>query len=300
MTDMGASVIARLKARSRKDGLQLQLMLNLFCQEEFLRRIQKSKYSEKLVLKGGFLLYSISEFRSRPTIDADYLIKNYSNDMNDVEKMVGEIISLSSENDFVKFQIRSLEAIAEHREYSGVRVNLVGLIKNTKTPFYIDFGVGDIVIPPPSKRLLPVLLYGFEKPEVLTYSLESTIAEKFDAILLRMELTGRMKDFFDIFYLASTWDFEGRKLQEAMFETLQNRGTPYERDSLDQIAEFSDNKDIMKRWDSFCKKTLKLELDFEGVLNLMVRFINPIYKAILEDKEYFEVWRKEEKNWVKY
>jgi hypothetical protein len=126
MVDMGTSVIARLKAKAQKDGLQLQLLLNHFCQEEFLRRIQKSKYNENLVLKGGFLLYSISEFETRPTMDADYMLKNYSNNMTEVEKMVGEIIGAPSENDFIRFEIRGSEAIAEHREYNGVRVNLAG------------------------------------------------------------------------------------------------------------------------------------------------------------------------------
>lgn len=83
MADISASILARLKQRAKKDGLQLQLLLNLFCQEEFLRRMSKSKYSDNLILKGGLLLYSISEFTSRPTMDADYLLKNYSNDIND-------------------------------------------------------------------------------------------------------------------------------------------------------------------------------------------------------------------------
>lgn len=298
MADTGASVIARLKMRGQKDGLQLQLLLNLFCQEEFLRRIQKSQYSENLVLKGGFLLYSISGYGSRPTIDADYLLKNYSNEMSEIEKMVSNIMRLQLENDFIRYEIRSLEAIAEHREYNGVRVNLIGYIKDTKTPFSVDFGVGDIIVPSPVKRSLPTLLSGFDNPEVLTYSFETTIAEKFDAIISRMELTSRMKDFFDIYYMASTYNFEGRILQQAIFETLQNRGTPYERDSLDQIAELCVNKDIMIRWNSFCKKTLKLQLDFKEVLNLLLSFINPIYKAILDEKECFDLWSKEEKCWT--
>lgn len=70
----------------------------------------------------------------------------------------------------------------------------------------------------------------------MTYSLESTIAEKFDAILQRFELTGRMKDFYDIYYLAKTFNFDGAKLQTAIFETLQWRGTPYERDSFKLIT----------------------------------------------------------------
>jgi len=169
MSDIGASVIARLKSKAQKDGLPLQLLLNLFCQEEILRRIQKSKFNDNLVLKGGFLLYTISKFEGRPTIDADYMLRYHSNEMDDVKQMVGEIINAESGNYFIKFEIRGAELIAEHREYNGVRINLIGIIKNTRTPFSVDFGVGDVVVPPPAKRLLPVLLTDFENPEVFTY-----------------------------------------------------------------------------------------------------------------------------------
>ncbi len=297
MADVGASVIARLKSRAAKDGLQLQLLLNLFCQEEFLRRIQRSKYSDKLILKGGFLLYSISGYASRPTMDADYLLKNQSNEMAEIEKMVRNIIGISEDTSFIRFEIKDLEPIAKHREYNGIRVNLVGFIKNTRTPFSVDFGVGDVVVPPPAKRVLPVLLSDFEQPEVLTYSMESIIAEKFDAIISRMELTSRMKDFYDIYYLAITCDFEGRKLQEAVFETLQNRGTTYESNTLVQVEQLLYDQDILVRWDAFCKKTLKVALPFENVLKIIMSLLKPVYEAMLAEKEFFDVWNKGQRKW---
>lgn len=298
MNDIGASIIARLKAKAQKDGLQLQLLLNLFCQEEFLRRIQKSKYRENLVLKGGFLIYAISKFEGRPTMDADYMLRNYSNATEDIKQMANEIIDIKSDREFIKFEIRGTEQIAEHRKYNGTRLNLIGFIKNTKTPFSIDIGVGDIVVPPPSKRLLPVLLPEFEKPKVLSYSLESIIAEKFDAIIARMELTGRMKDFYDIYYLVSSFDFDGRQVQEAIMKTLQNRGTFHEKDTLKQIENLVNNKDILIRWESFCKKTIHAKLEFKPVVELIIKFIQPLYEAILNEKEYFESWKAKYRKYI--
>ena len=227
MKNKSESILARLKNESKKKGISLQQLLNLFCQEEFVRRLAMSNYKSNLILKGGFFLYSISEFTSRPTIDADYLLKNYPNDINTIEKLITEVLLVETKNDFIEIQIRNLEAISEFKEYSGVRVNLMGIIGRTRTPFSIDFGVGDIIVPSPVERTLPVLLPGFEQPKIFTYSLESTIAEKVDAIISLMELTGRMKDFYDIYYIATTFDFEGRKLQEALYETLSNRGRAY-------------------------------------------------------------------------
>ncbi len=178
MVDMATSILAKLKNKAKSEGIPLQQLLNLFCQEEFIRRLSELKYKENLILKGGFLLYSISGFTTRPTVDADYLLKNYANDLDAIEKLVEEIISLPSKNDFIKFEIRGLELISEIREYHCIRVNLIGIIGRTITPFNIDFGVGDIIVPSPVERILPVLIPEFEKPKVLTYSLESTVARK--------------------------------------------------------------------------------------------------------------------------
>lgn len=81
MGDKPASIIAKLKKKSREESIPLQQILNLFCQEEFIRRLSKSRYKKNLILKGGFLLYLISGYTARPTIDTDYLLKNYSNDL---------------------------------------------------------------------------------------------------------------------------------------------------------------------------------------------------------------------------
>lgn len=293
MVDITASALARLKNKSKEEGIQLQQLLNLFCQEEFIRRLVNSPYKENLILKGGYLLYSISGFSTRPTTDTDYLLKNYPNDLDAIEKLVIEIISQSSKNDFIEFQIRSLEKIGDAREYPGVRANLIGKIGRTKTPFSIDFGVGDVIIPSSVERELPVLLAGFEKPKILTYSLESTVAEKLDAIISLMEATSRMKDFYDIYYLANSFEFEGRKLQEAIYKTLTNRGTPYEMDSVLVIARLADNSQIQQGWANFCKKILQYELDLRLVINVIIDFTEPPYKAMMEEDELFKNWSYE-------
>jgi predicted nucleotidyltransferase component of viral defense system len=246
MADKAASVLARLKNESKRQGIQLHQLLNLFYQEEFIRRLSRSRYRNKLILKGGFLLYALSEFTIRPTVDADYQLNNYANSADAIEALVRELISLPGQHGYMKFEIRSSEIISEIKDYHGVRVNLIGYMGKTRTPFRIDFGVGDVIVPSAVERILPVILPGFEKPRILTYSLESTVAEKLDAIIVLMEATGRMKDFYDIYYLATTFDFDGRMLQEAIYETLSNRGTPYEKDSVAIISRLAEDDDILK------------------------------------------------------
>lgn len=290
MKNIVDSVIARLKNKSKEEGIPLQQLLNLFCQEEFIRRLSESRFRENLILKGGYLLYSVSGFTTRPTLDADYLLKNYSNDIDVIKKLVKEIISQPGKNHFIEIQIRNLVEIRETKEYPGIRVNLIGVIGRTKTPFSIDFGVGDVIVPSSVERTISVLLSEFEEPNVLTYSLESTVAEKLEAIISLMEATGRMKDFYDIYYLATSFDFEGRKLQEAIYETLTNRNTPYKKDSVVVIARLSDNIEIQKRWKNFCKKVLKYDLDLKVVINTIIDFTLPPFKKIIEEDEFFKNW----------
>ena len=298
MADMAASILAKLKNKAKGEGIPLQQLLNLFCQEEFIRRLSESKYKENLILKGGFLLYYISGFTTRSTVGADYFLKNHSNDLYAIERLVREIISLPSKNDFIKFEIKGPELISETREYHGIRVNLIGIIGRTKTPFNIDFGVGDIIVPSPVERILPVLLPEFQKPKVLTYSLESTVAEKLDAIISLMEATGHMKDFYDIYYLATNFDFDGRKLQEAIYETLSNRGIPYEKDSIAVIVRLIKDVEVQKRWNNFCKKILRYELDFYHVVNTIIEFTSPPYNAMIKEDEFFKEWSSKYRKYI--
>jgi len=298
VNNISASILAKLKNKSKKQNIPLQQLLNLFCQEEFIRRLSKSNYRNNLILKGGYLLYSISGFTTRPTVDSDYLLENYPNDIDTIENLVNEIISFPGKNDFIKFEIRKLEKISELKKYSGIRVNLTGMIGRTITPFSIDFGVGDVIKPSPVKRTLPVLLPELEQPEILTYSLESTVAEKLDAIIYLMEITGRMKDFYDIYYLATTFNFIGRDLQEAIQITLTNRNRDFRNDSVVVIHRLVNNSAIQRRWGNFCKKILKYNLDFNCVVNLIIDFTLPPYESIMKDEKFFKTWISKKKQYI--
>ena len=183
MADIASSVLARLKNKSKESGRSYQLCLQLFCQEEFLRRVEKSKYAENLVLKGGLFLYSITNFDSRVTVDVDFLLRSMPNTPEQLEAILNEIIAEDTGNDFITFEIRSVTPIAVAKKYAGIGASIIARIKNTKTPFGIDFGVGDVIVPYQEKRKLPTQLPDFNSPTVNTYSIETTIAEKLDAIL---------------------------------------------------------------------------------------------------------------------
>ena len=290
--DKGASVIAKLKAKSKQTGKSLQMHLQLFCQEEFLRRLALSKYADNLILKGGLFIYTLTNFESRATIDVDFLLRQLPNSVEKMEKIITEILAVDTGNAFIELTAGAFESISPQRKYTGVSCQIIGKIKNTKTPFSVDLGVGDIIVPKAEKRKIPVQLEEFTQPEISTYSLESTIAEKFDAILQRLEMTSRMKDFYDIYYLSKMFDFDGRKLQEAIAETLQNRGTSYSKDSLQQIADFVNDSEMVSKWKRALKDIKKPDLNFDEVVNTIVHFLTPIWDGIINEEEFFGEWRK--------
>ena len=183
MADMAASVLARLKNKAKESGRSYQLCMQLFCQEEFLRRLEKSEYAENLVLKGGLFIYSLTDFDSRVTVDVDFLLRQIPNTPEQLKEILEKIIAVDTGNDFVTFEIKDIAPIAVAKKYAGIGASIIARIKNTKTPFNIDFGVGDIIVPKQEKRKIPTQLSDFDAPMINTYSIETTVAEKIDAIL---------------------------------------------------------------------------------------------------------------------
>ncbi len=290
MADIAASVLAKLKNKAKASGISYQQCLQLFFQEEFLRRLAGSGYADNFVLKGGLFIYTLTNFESRATVDVDFLMRGLNNDLARMDEIIAEILSVDTGNDFVTFKASKSEPIAVQRKYHGVSTQITGYIKNVRVPFNVDIGVGDVIVPNAQRRNIQTQLDGYEKPEILTYSLESTIAEKFDAILQRFELTGRMKDFYDIYYLSRTFDFDGLKLQTAIQETLQNRGTAYDKDSFDRILTLADDEAMQIKWRYFLKTLGNPEMPFAEVINGIWQFLAPVWISILSENEHIRKW----------
>lgn len=297
MADIAASVLAKLKNKAKASSISYQQCLQLFFQEEFLRRLAGSKYAENFVLKGGLFIYTLTNFESRATVDVDFLMRGLNNDLARMDEIIAEILTVDTGNDFVTFKAGKAEPIAVQRKYHGVSTQITGYIKNVRVPFNVDIGVGDVIVPNAQRRNIQTQIEGYEKPEILTYSLESTIAEKFDAILQRFELTGRMKDFYDIYYLSRTFDFDGLKLQTAIQETLQNRGTTYEKDSFDRVLSLVDDEDMQTKWRYFLRTLGNPDVEFSSVIAGIDLFLAPVWTAITREEEMQNIWHANSAIW---
>jgi len=297
MVDIAASVLAKLRNKAKASGISYQQCLQLFVQEEFLRKLSKSGFDDFLILKGGLFIYTLTNFESRATIDADFLLRGFSNSIEDVKDLIEKIIDTPTGNDYIIMTATGFEEISPQRKYQGISTQIIGQIKNVRVPFNVDIGVGDVIVPKVEQRKINTQLPDFEAPVIQTYSLESTIAEKFDAILQRFELTGRMKDFYDIYYLARTFDFDGEKLQAAIFETLQHRGTHYDRDSFKRIVGLADDSDMQKRWKYFLKNIKDFSLELTMVIKEIQKFLEPVFDAIVNETEWQKFWISLSNTW---
>ena len=110
--DKGASVLAKLKNKAKETGKSLQVHLQLFCQEEFLRKLSMSKYADNLVLKGGLFIYTLTNFESRATVDIDFLMRQLPNSVEETEKIITEILSVDTGNDFIGLTAKGFESIS--------------------------------------------------------------------------------------------------------------------------------------------------------------------------------------------
>lgn len=298
MADLAASVLARLKNKAAESGRSYQLCLQLFCQEEFLRRLERSKYAENLVLKGGLFIYSLTDFDSRVTVDVDFLLRQIPNTPEQLKSVLEEIAAISTGNDFVTFEIKDVAPISVAKKYAGIGASVVAHIKNTRTPFGIDFGVGDVIVPKTEKRKIPTQLSDFNAPTVNTYSIETTVAEKLDAILSLMEFSSRMKDYYDIYYLANKFDFDGKVLTEALRKTFVNREHNFTIEQFERVMRFDEDATMQKKWKAFVRKIDTKTENFGIVLGTIKAFLEKPFTAVTEGGECAGQWSAVNGEWV--
>lgn len=263
-----------------------------------MRRLEKSKYAENLILKGGLFIYSVTDFDSRVTVDVDFLLRRVPNTPEQLKPILEEIISTPTGNDFITFEIKDIAPIAVAKKYAGIGASIVARIKNTRTPFSIDFGVGDVIVPKQKKRKIPTQLSDFTAPVVNTYSLETTIAEKIDAILSLMEFSSRMKDYYDIYYLANKFDFDGEVLTEALKKTFENRGHAFTIEQFEQVMRFADDSAMQKKWKAFCHKIDTQTDDFNTVLKIIEMFLTKPFTVAVKSEEFTEKWSAADGEWI--
>ncbi len=206
--NLPALVYQRLLNLARTADRPLNEFLQFYAIERFLYRLGETRFRRKFILKGAQMFRVWHEPTSRPTMDVD-LLGTVENSVENLEKIVRECCSTEVE-DGVVFSPETVvgSIIRKNAEFRGVRVNLQGLLGTIHLNVQIDFGFGNDVIPSPVEISLPQML-DFGSPELLGYTPESAIAEKFQAMIELDLANTRIKDFYDIWLLSQNLEFQG-------------------------------------------------------------------------------------------
>ncbi len=290
--NLQASVRQRLLNLSRQRGEVFDLVLNLYALERLLYRLGISELRDRFVLKGALLFALWSPVSHRPTRDLD-LLGYGSPNIDEIENEFRSLCGIDG-GDGITFIPDSVhgEQIREGAEYQGVRITLNAEIDHAHIKLQIDIGFGDAVTPAPELISFPTLL-DFPAPRLRAYPIYTVIAEKFEAVVKLGMANTRMKDFYDLWFLAQRFEFNGDLLRRAIKATFDRRGT-----SLPSVLPLalSDTSaadpGITTQWAAFVhrSKLLAVPVGWADVITVLRQFLMPPAIATGKDEPFIKRW----------
>ena len=246
------SLKAKVSNLSNKTNIPNKYLIQNFMFEALLKRISKSKYKDKFIIKGGLLLSSIFGVNLRSTMDLDTTIKGLLLDRETITKVINDIISIEI-GDNIKLEIENIKDIREEELYSGFNVNLKAEFDGLKTNLMIDITTGDVITYKEVEFKYNTLFCN-EIINIMTYNYETILAEKFESIISRNIDNTRMKDYYDLYMFVNLkWnDINKDTLRKAIINTAKNReALDYIDDSSKYIELISEDSRLKSLWNSY-------------------------------------------------
>ena len=242
----------KIRNLAKEKSADAQILMRTYMMERLLERISISEYKKNFILKGGLLIASLVGLDFRSTMDVDTTVKGFDVNLTSVEQMIQNLIDVPLE-DGVLFQIKNIDSIMEEAEYPCIRVSMQALFDGTITPLKIDISTGD-VITPDAIHYSYKLMFEDRYIQLLSYNLETVLAEKLETIVRRHLTNTRMRDFYDVYILKKLYESEISKplLQDALDATVQIRGsTELLKHAEPSLKEIENSDDMRKLWLSY-------------------------------------------------
>lgn len=270
-----------IKKKSKGNNNLAHHLHQMFFFEHVLMRLEKSKYRNNIILKGGVLLSSIIGEDLRTTKDIDATLKSLPLNIDSIRNIFEEILSIDID-DNVNFEIVNIKDIRLEDEYGGFRINVKGTFDKIRTNFFIEITTGDIITPREIKYKYNSI-FEDKKINIMAYTIETIIAEKFESIISKNITTTRAKDFYDLYMLMNKHknNINNKNLVKAIENTFNKRNTEFKMDNLRETVEMLENSNILKR--VFADYQSRLEYTKEVSFDDTIKAIN-IIMDILESE----------------
>lgn len=218
------SLQAKLLNVAKEQEIEFQLLLNRFALEQFLARLSQSRVAKKFILKGGSLLsYLIAT--DRKTKDLDFAIKQLSNHIDDLLRVIQSIVDVRIDDGITWGKLEG--SILNHpaMDYPGARIICRFNLGQMRGYVRIDLAFGDFV--EATKIVLRKIRYKGQPLigddfSLLAYPPETIFSEKLQIALARGAGNTRMKDYYDLFKLSNT-ALNPKTLRRSIQATFSNR-----------------------------------------------------------------------------
>ena len=291
--DIAASVRQRLLDLARSRSEEFQSLLTRYGLERFLFRLSVSPHADEFVLKGAMLFALWTGEMHRATWDVDLLGRGDA-EAGRIQKLFAGVCGMRVEDDGLAFDAGSVRAepIREDQIYDGLRVRVAGRLGTARIQLQIDVGFGDAVRPPPRRLSFPTLLE-MPAPVLKSYPPEAVVAEKVQAMVALGMANSRMKDFYDLWTLATKFPFEGRVLTDAVRATFTRRRTPLPTDEpLALTVVFAGDAAKQVQWKAFVRRG-RLRRDdptLPVVIDVLRTFLLPPIQAVAAGDAFEARW----------
>ena len=277
--NVAASVRQRLLDLARRENLRMQDVLVRFATERLLYRLAESPHRDAYVLKGAMLFTVWTGMLPRATRDADLL--GFGDPSPDrIARIFKELAAGPRSEDGLAFDPDSVrvEAIVEDSEYGGQRVALSAELDGARMRVQVDVGFGDAVEPGPVEVVLPTLLDG-PAARLRAYPVEVSVAEKFEAAVRLGLVNGRLKDYFDLWYIATKLPPDPRRLADAIRATFDRRGTAIPTGVPPGLSDAYGDQDRRRQWEVFLDRVLAPGVErpsLDAVIATVREFLVPV------------------------
>ena len=238
---------------SKEVGIEAHVLIRKYMMERFLERVSSSKYNGSFILKGGMLVAAFVGVEARATMDIDTTIKGIPVTIVDMERTITEISNIDLD-DNVKFRIKKVSEIMDEAEYSGIRFSMDAVLDGAVIPLKIDISTGDVITPREIAYSYKLMFEDRTIP-IMTYPIETVLAEKLETVISRSITNTRMRDFYDIHILLKSQNINVDILALALERTAKKRGNFSLLENAESVLKIVKSDEDMKRlWDIYQKK----------------------------------------------